>query len=397
MSMTRPARPESSRIEPQADFLALGDVLTRDEAAQLDRAKGVFADSISPLIPGHWDAGVFPAEAITALQSLDLVRLALDPGSALLHGLMHVELAKVDLSMSTFLGIHGVLFTGAVATFGTEHQKRTLLPDLLALRRTGAFALTEASHGSDISRGIQTTATRRGDTWTINGAKRWIGNGTHSDYLLVWARDEADSRVKGFIVDRASAGVATSPIANKIGLRIVQNADILLRDVEVPESRRLTGVDSFHELNELLTNSRAWVAWQTVGVQYGAYDQAVNYALQREQFGRPIGAFQLVQQKLVRILDNATASAAVMRRIAELQQWGKLRSEHASLAKAGNSARMRETVSLARELFGGNGLVTDYGIARSFADAEAIYSYEGTYDINTLVVGRAITGISAIG
>lgn len=396
MTMT-PTRPAPSRPQAQPDFLSLAALLSPAEAERLDAAKAVFARSIAPHVASHWSAGTFPFEAIATLQDLNLVELALDPRSTLLHGLVHVELAKVDLSISTFLGIHSILFTGAVNAFGTEQQKEELLPGLLALRQTGAFALTEASHGSDISRGIETTATRHGDTWTITGEKRWIGNGTHCDYLLVWARDTDDSKVKGFIVDRTSAGVTTSAIENKIGLRIVQNADITLRDVQVPEHRRLSGADSFRETNELLMNSRVWVAWQTVGLQYAAYDYALTYALEREQFGRPIASFQLMQEKLVRMLDNATASAAMMSRVAQLQESGELRSEHASLAKAGNSARMRETVSLGRAVLGGNGIVADFGMARTFADAEAIYSYEGSYEINALVVGRAITGISAIG
>jgi glutaryl-CoA dehydrogenase len=191
------------------------------------------------------------------------------------------------------------------------------------------------------------------------------------------------------------AGFTATAIENKIALRIVQNANITLDNVVVDERDRLPGATSFRDTNRLLTNSRVWVGWQTVGLQFAAYDYALAYALKRQQFGKPIASFQLVQEKLVRMLENATASLGTMVRIAQLQQAGTLRPEHAAMAKASSSARMRDSVALGRSVLGGNGISTDFGMARVFADAEALYTYEGSYEINTLVVGRAITGISA--
>ena len=377
------------------DLYGFADLLDAGDRNRLDVMSSRFVTSLTPLIAENWENATFPAAAVRELAALDIVELAMDPSRSLLHGMVHLELARVDLSMSTFLGVHSLLVAGAVASLGSEEQRRSQLPDLLALRKVGAFALTEAGHGSDISRRMETSATRVGSTWTINGSKRWIGNGTHADVLVVWARDSADHQIKGFLVPRETEGVTTRAINNKIGLRIVQNADIELRDVRVDEEARLSGANSFRDTNQLLTNSRAWVAWQTVGLQYAAYDYALGYALDRKQFGKPIASNQLVQEKLVQILDSAMASTAVMVSVARLQEKGQLLPEHASLAKAGNSARMREAVANARAIFGGNGIVTDFGVARTFADAEAIYSYEGSYEINALVVGRAVTGISA--
>ncbi|MEH3076647.1 MAG: acyl-CoA dehydrogenase family protein [Quadrisphaera sp.] len=392
----RPSRPELAPHLLEADALGFADLLATEDAAVLARARERFRSAVQPVVAGCWEQERFPHEVVPALGELGLVEVALDPSKALLHGLAHVELASVDLSMSTFLGVHSLLFANAVHLLGSPAQRAELLPSALDLSTVGAFALTEPEHGSDISRGLATTATREGDCWRINGVKRWIGNGTHADVLLVWARDTADHQIKGFLVPRDAPGVTTSRIEHKTGLRIVQNADVALVDVLVDDDRRLAGAASFGDLNTLLTTSRAWVAWQAVGVQVAAYRQAVACARSREQFGRPVASFQLVQDKLVRILDATTASLAVAVRLAQLQAAGRLRPEHAALAKAGNSTRMREAVALGRGVLGGNGILADHGMARTFADAEALYSYEGTHEVNTLVVGRAITGISAI-
>ncbi|TFD54447.1 acyl-CoA dehydrogenase [Cryobacterium frigoriphilum] len=378
-----------------ADFLGYEDLLTPAERLRLDAAREVFELDVRPLVADHWDRGEFPFEVLAPLAALDLVGMSARGESYLLQGFMHLELARVDTSMSTFLGVHSGLFTAAIAQLGSAQQRAHYLPDALSLRTIGAFALTEPDHGSDISRCMETTATRRGDFWTLNGVKRWIGNGTFASTVLVWARDTADGQIKGFLVDSTSAGLRAVKIENKIALRIVQNATITLTNVEVSEQDRLPGASTFDDINGLLTSSRAWVAWQTVGLQFAAYDCALRYALERTQFGKPIASFQLVQDKLVRMLENATTSLGTMVRIAQLQQAGTLRPEQAAMAKASGSARMRESAALGRSVLGGNGISTDFGMARVFADAEAVYSYEGSYEINTLLVGRAITGISA--
>ena len=380
---------------PTTDFFSYQDFLTIDEQNLVAAARAVFEREIRPVVAEHWNNETFPFEIIPALSNLNLVDLCARGDNFLLHGFMTVELARVDASISTFVGVHSGLFAAAIAQLGTDDQRDRYLADAISLRKIGAFALTEPDHGSDVSRNMETTATRTGSSWTLNGVKRWIGSGTFAANVLVWARDTDDDQIKGFIVDATLPGFRAEKIENKIALRIVQNATITLKDVVVAERDRLPGATSFRDTNRLLTNSRVWVGWQSVGLQFAAYDYALRYALERQQFGQPIASFQLVQEKLVRILENATTSLGLMVRIAQLQQAGTLRPEHAAMAKASASARMRESVALGRSVFGGNGISTDYGMARVFADAEALYTYEGSYEVNTLVVGRAITGISA--
>jgi glutaryl-CoA dehydrogenase len=255
--------------------------------------------------------------------------------------------------------------------------------------------LTEPDVGSGASGGLTTTARRDGDTWVLNGQKKWIGNATFGDYTVIWAKDTADSQMKGFVVDNTSPGFTAEKIERKIALRIVQNAHITMTDVEVPESDRLQNANTFKDTAEVLRVTRAGVAWMAVGCALGAYENALDYAVTREQFGRPIGGFQLVQDLLVRMLGNITASMGMCVRLSQLQDQGLAQDRHSSLAKAFCTVRMRETVGYARELLGGNGIVLDYNVGRFVADAEAIYSYEGTREMNTLIVGKAVTGHSA--
>ena len=259
----------------------------------------------------------------------------------------------------------------------------------------GAFGLTEPLSGSDSARGLRTTATREGDEWVLNGAKRWIGNATFSDITVIWAKDTADGQVKGFLVPTSTPGYVATKIENKIALRMVQNADITLTDVRVPEELRLQNANSFRDTAAVLRLTRAEVAWAAVGVSVGAFEAALRYSTEREQFGKPIAQHQLIQQHLANMTGNITASIAMCTRVSIMQDEGTQKDEHAALAKAYATSRMRETVAWARESMGGNGIVLDYGAARHFADAEALYSYEGTKEMNSLIVGRALTGAAA--
>jgi len=304
-------------------------------------------------------------------------------------------MANADPSMATFFGVHSGLAMGSIAACGSDAQRERWLPAMASFDRIGAFALTEPTGGSDVAAGLRTTARRDGDEWVLNGSKRWIGNGTFADLIVVWARDLDDDKVKGFVVRGYNPGSAATKIENKIALRIVQNADITLTDCRVPEADRLAGANSFKDTADILRQTRSGVAWQAVGVMLAAYEIALNYAKEREQFGRPIGKFQLVQDLLVRMLGNVTASLGMVVRLAQLQDAGQYRDEHSALAKAYCTTRMREVVGWARELLAGNGIVLDYDIGRFVADSEALYSYEGTREINTLIVGRAVTGLSA--
>ena len=291
--------------------------------------------------------------------------------------------------------MHNGLAMGSIHHCGSDEQKRRWLPPMRRLELIGSFGLTEPDGGSDVAGGLRTTARRDGDAWVLNGAKRWIGNATFADLNVIWARDEADDQVKGFVVEKGTTGFTATKIERKLALRTVQNADITLVDCRVPEANRLAGANSFRDTSSVLRQTRGGVAWSAVGAQMGAYELAVAYAKQREQFGRPIGGFQLIQDLLARMLGNITASLGMTVRVAQLQQDGVFRDEQAALAKSYCTSRLRETVAWARELFGGNGILLDYGVARFFADAEALYSYEGTREINALIVGRSITGKGA--
>jgi glutaryl-CoA dehydrogenase len=306
-----------------------------------------------------------------------------------------MELAHADASVATFFGVHTGLAMGSIVTCGSDEQRRRWLPGMSRFEKIGAFALTEPHGGSDVARGLETTARRDGDEWVLDGAKRWIGNATFADVVVVWARDVESQQVLGFVVEKGTPGFTATKIEGKMALRIVQNADIVLDGCRVPDANRLERANSFKDTAKILRQTRSGVAWEAVGVMIAAYEIALAYAKEREQFGRPIGGFQLVQDLLVKMLGNATASLGMMVRLAQLQDAGVFRDEQSALAKAYCTVRMREVVGWARELLGGNGIVLDYNVGRFVADSEALYSYEGTREINTLVVGRAVTGLGA--
>jgi glutaryl-CoA dehydrogenase len=306
-----------------------------------------------------------------------------------------MEIARIDCSFATFFGVHSGLAMGSIFLCGSEEQKKKWLPPMARLEKIGSFGLTEPLVGSGASGGLLTSARREGDTWILNGQKKWIGNSTWGDLTIIWARDVADGQVKGFIVENKSPGFKVEKIQHKMALRVTQNGLITLENCRVPEENRLQNDTSFRDTARVLRMTRGFVAWEAVGCQMGAFENALLYAQQREQFGKPIASFQLVQDLLVKMVGNITACQCMVVRLSQLQDQGKLADEHASLAKAFCTVKMRETVGFARELLGANGILLDYNVGRFVADAEAIYSYEGTREMNTLIVGRAISGFSA--
>jgi len=313
----------------------------------------------------------------------------------LLNGFISMELARVDSSIATFWGVHTGLAAGSIYLCGDEEQKQRWLPAMMRFEKIGSFGLTEPLVGSAASGGMMTACKREGDTWVLNGEKKWIGNATFADINVIWARDESSSQVKGFIVGKDNPGFAVKKIEHKMALRVVQNGLITLKDCRVPEADRLQNANSFRDTAKVLRMTRAGVAWFAVGCGRGAYEHALRYATQRMQFGKPIAGFQLVQDLLVRMLGNVTATQCLMLRLGQLQTQGLMTDEQASLAKAFCTVKCRETVGYARELLGGNGILLENHIGRFVADAEAIYSYEGTREMNTLIVGKAITGMGA--
>jgi glutaryl-CoA dehydrogenase len=374
------------------DLYAFQGLLSEDEAAIVHRVRDFLAAEVTPIANEYWARAEFPAHLIKQFAGLGL---AGHERSSLLNGWLALEMAHADASMATFYGVHAGLAMGSIQSCGSPEQRERWLPAMTAFDQVGAFALTEPTGGSDVAAGLRTTARRDGDTWVLNGQKRWIGNATFADLIVVWARDVEDDQVKGFVVPGGAPGFTATKIENKIALRIVQNADLTLTDVRVPEADRLQNANSFQDTAKILRQTRSGVAWEAVGVMLAAYEIALRYAGEREQFGRPIAKFQLVQDLLVRMLGNVTGSLGMCVRLAQLQDAGQYRDEHSALAKAYCTTRMREVVGWARELLAGNGIVLDYDIGRFVADAEALYSYEGTREINTLIVGRAITGHGA--
>jgi glutaryl-CoA dehydrogenase len=383
-----------------ADFYELEGLLADEERAFLHDVRDFMISEVAPTLNRHWQRGSFPFEIVPGFRQLGLAGLPYHgfgcPGrSFLLDGMVAMELARTDPSIATFSGVHGGLSMGSIYLCGSEEQKQRYLPAMARLEKIGAFGLTEPDVGSGASRGLLTTARRDGDTWILNGHKKWIGNATFGDLTVIWAKDVDDGQVKGFVVANDSPGFSATKLEDKIALRIVQNAAITLTDVRVPEADRLQHANSFRNTAEVLRMTRAGVAWMAVGCARGAYENALAYSRSREQFGRPIAGFQLVQDLLVRMLGNITSSWALCARLSQLQDEGRAEDRHSSLAKAWCTVRMRETVGYARELLGGNGILLEHNVGRFVADAEAIYSYEGTREMNTLIVGRAITGLSA--
>ncbi len=385
---------------PFSDFLGFELLLDDDDRDLLSRVRAFMNREVEPVINEHWTRAEFPHELLGGIADLGIAGLAYDgPGcparGALVDGMVSMELGRVDPSIATFMGVHGGLAMGSIQLCGSEEQKERWLPAMARMELIGAFGLTEPDVGSAISAGLATSARRDGDGWVLNGEKKWIGNATFADLVVIWARDEDDGEVKGFVVEKDTEGMTFDLQQDKIALRVVQNAEIHLRDVHVAEANRLQEAHTFKSTADVLRVTRMSVAWQAAGCARGAYEHALRYTKAREQFGRPIAAFQLVQDLLVKMLTNVTASTAMNVRASQLQDAGVLRDEHASLCKIHSTVRMRETVGWAREVLGGNGILLEHHVGRFVADAEAIYSYEGTREINTLIVGRAITGESA--
>ncbi|WP_410645462.1 acyl-CoA dehydrogenase family protein [Amycolatopsis sp. lyj-346] len=385
-----------------ADFYDFEALLPDEERKLLVQAREFMTNDVKPLVNDNWEAGTFPKELIGMFRDSGLAGLPYEgygehkPAvSNLLTGMMAMEMSRTDASVATFFGVHNGLAMYSIHSGGSQEQRDRWLPEMAAMDKIGAFAMTEPLGGSDVAGGMRTTAKKDGDAWILNGAKKWIGNATFADYVVVWARDVDDNHVKGFVVEKGMPGFVPEKIQGKTAFRIVENAEITLTDVRVPEANRLQGINSFRDVAEILRATRGGVAWQALGVMIGAYEAALAYAKERQQFGRPIARFQLVQDLLVKSLGNITASWGMLVQLARLQDAGIFKDEHSSLAKAFVTSRMREVVAWSREIFGGNGIVLGYDVARFFADAEAIYSFEGTREMNTLIVGKAITGQSA--
>ena len=381
------------------DYFLLRDTLSDAELAYLERTRHFVHLEVLPVINGYWERAEVPLELCRRLGELGLVGDGIEgygcpEMSSTAAGLVLMELNRGDGSLGTFLGVQAGLAMRSIAMLGSEEQRRRWLPAMARCEKLGAFALTEPLHGSD-SVALETEARRDGCGYVLNGAKRWIGNGSLADVVVVWARDTEDGRVKGFLVEKGTPGYDARVIEGKGSLRAIWQADIAIRDLRLPAESRLPGANSFQDAGRVLRSTRAGCAWMALGHAIAGYDAALTYASSRRQFGKPLTSFQIVQEKLVQMLCEITAMQLYCARIGRLDETDDLSDAIASLAKLNNTTKARAVLAEARNLLGGNGILLENHVMRHMADMEAIYTFEGTETIQTLIVGRHITGQSA--
>src|ERR1700678_3112535 len=401
MPMNDLSQPPKTDAVPVSDFYEITETLTPEEIATLKRVRAFMETKVAPVINKYWLDDAFPFELLPGFKELGIGGVGLDGygcfgGRQQFFGFLMMELARTDCSVATFFGVHDDLAMGSIYIDGSEEQKQTWLPPMARLDKVGCFGLTEPLVGSGAAGGLTTTAKREGDIWVLNGQKKWIGNSPWCDVSIIWARDLADNQVKGFILEnKTTPGFKVEKIQNKIALKVVQNGLITMENCRIPEANRLQQDQSFRDTARVLKMTRFLVGWEATACAMGAYENALKYCQERQQFGKPIASFQMVQDLLAKMIANITASQCLLVGLGPFHAEGKLTEAHAALAKAFTTGKCRETAAWARELLGGNGIAADYNVGRFFADAEALYSYEGTFQIQNLILGKAITGFSA--
>lgn len=382
------------------DYFLMKDQLTADELALLYSVREFGEAEVLPVINDYWEKGEFPFDLVPKIAGLNIIGdwnmrdHGCRPMSAVGSGLVVAELARNDTSIQTFVGVHMGLAMQSINILGSEEQRAHYLPQMASLDKIGAFALTEPDHGSD-SVSLETTAERQGDTWIINGLKRWPGNAVWCDYIIVFARDVADKQVKAFVVEKDNPGYSARKIERKVSLRCVQNADIVLDNCRVSEDARLKKCRSFMDVAKVLTGTRNGVAWAAVGNATAAYDIALTYAERRIQFGKPIASNQMIQRTLVEMLGDLTSMQLYVIRLGRLIDDGKMTDTMAALAKYYCTVKARDVCRKARDVLGGNGITLDFHVMRHLCDMESLVTYEGTVEIQSLIVGRHISGHGA--
>ena len=398
----RPARPQRSPEPPSVDgdFYDVFKDLTDHQKHVKKAVRAFMQETVAPTSNEAWEKAVFPRDLISPAGELfaDIVGddYTFPPDDPIATGIVSYEMSRIDPSFCTFWGVHTGLSMGSLSMFGSEEQKAKYLEPMKKFDMVGSWALTEPKHGSDASRGLETTAEKKGDTWILNGAKKWSGNATFADVNVIWARDTRDGNVKGFLVELGTPGYEVEKLPGKVSKRAVENVLISIDNVEVPEANRLPGVEKFADVGRQLASCRAGVAWEAAGLAAGAYEKALDYCNNRMQFGKRITSFQMVQDQLVRMLGKVTALQTFVMQLGRAEERdGYISAERASLAKVWCCDTMREVVAIARGVMGGNGILLEHDVARLFADAEAVYAYEGSREMNALIVGRGITGQSA--
>ena len=390
--------------DPRTDYFNLDDDLTDEEREIRDKVRSFAESRIKPIINEYWERGEFPEEILPDLAKLNVVGTIIEgygcPGmSRMAQGMVAREMARIDGSVNTFMGVHSNLCMGSINLLGSEEQRQRWLPDLAAIQKLGAFALTEPDHGSD-SIALETSARRDGDIWIINGHKRWIGNGHKADVIVLYARNSEDGNVNAFVVEKDSEGNYPEgyyPVAieGKIGKRAIQQADIPIQNLVIPDSNRLVDCISFKDVNRVLQFTRGGAAWEAVGHAMAAFEIAANYAVERIQFGAPIASYQLVQHRLANMLSELTTMQLMCTQMVKLAGKGQLTDAKAAMVKMSTSQKGKWICNEARELLAGNGLLLEYHVGRHLTDMEVVSTYEGTDSMQALIIGRDITGISA--
>jgi glutaryl-CoA dehydrogenase len=380
------------------DLFGLDGLLTEEEREVRKRVRAFSDAEVIPIMADCWERGEFPFQLVPKLAALsicgDTIKGYGCAGlSAVGAGLAAMELARGDGSIYTFFGATSGFAINTIFNLGSEDQKEKWIPGMARLEKLGAFALTEPEHGSDAVM-IETKARREGDEYVIDGKKRWIGNGTVADVIIIWTRDE-NGELGGFLVEKGSPGLQASGITGKASKRPGIQADLSLEGVRVPVGNRLPGARTFKDTTSALAVVRCGVAWEALGHAIAVYETALAYTRERKQFGRPIASFQLVQDKLAKMLADITTMFLLCIQLGRRAEAGKMTDVAASLAKMNNAQKARRICLDTRDIMGGNGTLYEYHVARHWADMEAVYTYEGTDFINSLIVGREITGYSA--
>ena len=380
------------------DYYLIEELLTEEEREIRDRVRSFADREVIPVINGYWERAEFPFEMIPKIATLNIAGGTIEgygcPGmSEVASGLVAVELARGDGSLNTFFGVHSGLAMGTIAMLGSEQQRERWLPPMARCEKIGAFGLTEPNHGSDAVM-LETRARREGDEYVIDGEKRWIGNASFADVTVIWARDDEDN-VGGFLVEKGTPGFSAEVIRGKTSKRCVWQANVKLENVRIPVENRLEHARTFKDTAKVLTATRYGVAWEAIGHAVASYEAALTYAKERIQFGKPIASYQLIQKKLADMLAEITNMQLMCLRLSQLLQQGKMTGGMASLAKMNTAKKARQVCSDARDILGGNGILLEYHVARHYSDMEAVYTYEGTDTVQSLIVGREITGINA--
>jgi glutaryl-CoA dehydrogenase len=381
------------------DFFSVREQFTDEQWAHFAAVRRFVDEEVVPAAGAYWERAEIPWPLIRRLPGLGIVGEDIQGYqcagmSPLACGLVTMELHRGDGSLGVVLGVHAGLAMMSIAMCGSQEQKARWLPGMARMDTLGAFALTEPEHGSD-SVALETSARPDGDGWVLNGRKRWIGLGTVADLVVVWARDTGDGQVGAFVVEKGAAGFQARVIEGKVSLRSVWQADITLDNVRVPAGNRLPGARSFKDTSRVLATTRSTCAWAALGHATAAYETALRYALARRQFGEPLAGFQIIQQRLVSMLADLTAMQLYCMQIGRLAEAGRLTPTVAGLAKMHNTRKARAIAADARDMLGGNGILLDHQVIRHMVDLEAIHTFEGTETMQTLIVGREITGIGA--